>query len=106
VKIEKLELDNLVVRVIRSGRKTLSLEISHEGLMARAPMYMQAQSIIEFVQHKRHWIDKHLHNIPAIVPPLDLVTGTKLPFQGESVSLKLALNTRGLSIPFRHRNQH
>ena len=47
-------------RIIRSNRKTLSLQITDEGLLVRAPLRMPEGQIRAFVEQKRSWIEKHL----------------------------------------------
>ena len=45
--------------IIRTNRKTLALVVTHEGkVLARAPLSMPTDKIIEFVQSKSEWIDK------------------------------------------------
>lgn len=47
--------------IIRSERKTLSLEITPKGeLVARAPRRMPEAEIRRFVELKSNWIEKHL----------------------------------------------
>lgn len=48
-------------RVIRSSRKTISLQITPEGaLLVRCPNRMKKADIQAFVQSKEDWIQKHL----------------------------------------------
>lgn len=48
-------------QVIRSGRKSLSLEITREGkVLIRAPYRMRQTEIERFVRAKSGWIEKHL----------------------------------------------
>ena len=48
-------------RIIRSNRKTLSLEINENcEVIARAPYFMKESKIEEFVTQKRDWIEKSL----------------------------------------------
>ena len=45
--------------IIRTNRKTLALVVTHEGkVLARAPLNMPTDKIIEFAQSKSAWIDK------------------------------------------------
>ena len=49
------------VEIIRSKRKTLSLQITAKGeLIARAPLRMKDETINRFIQQKRSWIEKAL----------------------------------------------
>ncbi len=48
-------------RVIRSDRKTVSLEITREGdVVVRAPRRMTKEQIERFVKDKSAWLEKHL----------------------------------------------
>lgn len=46
--------------IIRSNRKTLSIELKPNGIIARAPMRMKEKNIYKFIESKKSWIDKHL----------------------------------------------
>lgn len=49
------------IQIIRSQRKTLSIQIDSDGqIIARAPMRMPQADIERFVQEKSSWIEKHL----------------------------------------------
>lgn len=49
------------IKVIRSSRKTLSLEITKEAqVLVRAPYRLSQLEIERFVQEKAVWIEKHL----------------------------------------------
>lgn len=49
------------IRIIRSRRRTLGLEITPSGeIVARAPMRMSEKEINAFVTEKHKWIEKHL----------------------------------------------
>lgn len=52
------------VKVIRSRRKTLSLEITKEAkILVRAPYQMKEPEIENFIQEKSDWIAEHLEII-------------------------------------------
>ena len=46
----------LEYRIIRSDRRTLSLQITDEGLVVRAPKRMTDRQIRQFVEQKEKWI--------------------------------------------------
>lgn len=46
--------------LIRSQRKTLSLEISHGKLLVRAPVFVTDEQIERFLYDHRRWIQTHL----------------------------------------------
>ena len=53
-------------RVVRSRRKTLSLEITPRGeVLVRAPLHTSAAVIRGFVEGKRSWLEKHLARVRA-----------------------------------------
>lgn len=52
------------VEVIRSRRKTMSLEITREGkVLVRAPLRMPAERIHAFVEEKKGWLSEHLEEV-------------------------------------------
>ena len=46
--------------IIRSNRKTLSIELKPNEIIARAPMRMKEKEIYKFIDSKKLWSDKHL----------------------------------------------
>ena len=48
------------VTIIRSNRKTLSIELRSGEIIARVPMRMKEKEIYQFIDSKKTWIDKHL----------------------------------------------
>lgn len=59
-------------QLIRSGRRTLALEIGRDGgLIARAPMRMSRREIDAFIAAKADWIEQHRKKMLArALPPL------------------------------------
>ena len=54
------------IKIIRSKRKTLALEITKDGaVVARAPFKMPKQAIISCAESKRHWIEQNIKRIQA-----------------------------------------
>ena len=54
-------MTELSYQLIRSDRKTISIQITPEGtLLVRAPARMREADIRAFVESKRSWIEKHL----------------------------------------------
>jgi predicted metal-dependent hydrolase len=57
--------------LIRSSRRTLSIQISHTGeLTARAPMRMSVTQIEHFIMVKKDWIEKKIKNIKTKAPKI------------------------------------
>ena len=52
--------NEIKVIIIRSNRKTLSIELEPNEIIARAPMRMKEKDIYKFIESKQTWIDKHL----------------------------------------------
>lgn len=49
------------IKVIRSARRTISLEITPSGqVLVRAPRYMSETEIRKFIEAKSSWLEKHL----------------------------------------------
>ena len=47
------------VRIIKSNRKTISVEVRMEEVIVRAPKRMSNRNIHAFLEKKREWIEKH-----------------------------------------------
>ena len=54
-----VDIANLPVFILRSKRKTISLELKDDGLLVRAPKRMNNRDIQAFILSKRDWIEKH-----------------------------------------------
>ena len=58
-------------RLIRSARKTISLQITQDGeLLVRAPERIGRGEIDRFVESKRGWIEKHLFKQEQDIPKM------------------------------------
>lgn len=53
-------IPDLRITIIRSDRKTLSVQIKNGELIARAPLRMKEKDIYAFIDSKKAWIEKHL----------------------------------------------
>ena len=54
---------NAELSVIKSKRKTISIQVKPNEVIVRAPIKMKQTEIKKFVESKRNWIEKHLHSI-------------------------------------------
>jgi len=52
-------------RVVRSRRRTLSMELTDEGLLIRAPQFAAKAQIDRFIRQNRSWIEKRLKKLKA-----------------------------------------
>ncbi len=49
------------VQIIRSGRRTLALEITPQAqVLVRAPFFVSEETVNRFLQEKSDWIERHL----------------------------------------------
>lgn len=63
--------EKITYRLIRSARKTISLQITQDGeLLVRAPERIGRGEIDRFVESKRGWIEKHLRQTEPDVPKM------------------------------------
>lgn len=59
------------VKIIRSRRKTVAIQITPAGeVLVRCPKYMTVSEINRFVRCKQSWIDEKLSRLPPPQPPL------------------------------------
>ena len=54
-----MSLKTIPYQLIRSGRKTLSLELSPKGLLVRAPYAVTQAQIEDFIRSNENWIESH-----------------------------------------------
>ena len=52
-------INNIPIKVIKSNRKTVSVEVKADGIIVRAPYRMGEQAIHEFLLEKSSWIEKN-----------------------------------------------
>ena len=56
-------MEHLNYKIIRSRRKTISMEVNRDGLLIRAPMRMAYAQIEDFVFQHRKWAEKRLSEL-------------------------------------------
>lgn len=66
-------LSNIKVLIIRSNRKTLSIQLKAGEIIARAPLRMKDKEIYSFIESKKSWIEKNLAKIDERQKALDEV---------------------------------
>lgn len=65
---DKVKRSNIPYRVIRSSRRTISVQIAPSGeVLVRCPRRMSNADICRFVESKSGWIEKHLEKRTAAV---------------------------------------
>lgn len=53
------DIEALLVKIIKSKRKSISIELKPEGILVRAPYRMNQKAIYDFIYEKSNWIEKH-----------------------------------------------
>ncbi len=75
---------NLNIEVIRSGRKTMSVEIRKDlRVIVRAPYRISDREIKYFVDEKHEWITRHLEMMESRVKEMEAAQGGQGPFTFE-----------------------
>lgn len=92
-------VDDIMVTVVRNARrKRLSLEVSHNGVLAKAPMRMSLAMIVEFVESKKNWLQKHVNALPEPKPAIKFETGAMIDVFGDSLELRVMEGKSGKPI--------
>lgn len=55
--------ENIKVNIIRSNRRTLSIQLKPGEIIVRAPLRMKDKEIYSFIESKKSWIEKNLAKI-------------------------------------------
>ena len=63
-----------ISRIIRSGRRTLSMEMTADGLVVRIPYYTTQKEIEKFLLSHRAWIEKAEKKVSREIPPSEILT--------------------------------
>ena len=80
--VMQMIFENAEVYVIRSGRKTVSIQVKPNEVIIRAPMRMKEKEIEKFVESKRNWIEKHLKSLSEKQKALENIE----PYSDEEIS--------------------
>jgi len=92
---EKISVNGLDIELIRSARKSLSLEIGVKGIKARAPKEMAKPTIISFIKSKHAWLQQKLAEQPDLKAPFEFTDGAMLLYLGQPIVLRVLENQRG-----------
>ena len=79
--ISKMNAD-IKINIIRTDRKTLSIQLKHGEIIARAPLRMKDKEIYSFIESKKSWIEKNLAKMEERQKVLDEVQ----PFTQEEIN--------------------
>ena len=69
------------ISIIRSSRKTLSIQLKSGEIIARAPLRMKDKEIYSFIESKKSWIEKNL----AKIEEREKAVGDADPFTAEEI---------------------
>ena len=86
-------------KLIRSKRRSIALEIGHDGtFIVRAPHFAGERAIREFISRKRAWIDKAYHRTRerlTLVRPKQFIEGERFLYLGNEYALHIARGMHG-----------
>lgn len=86
---EQLKIDDLEIELIRTARRrSLSLEVDTRAIRVRCSLTFPLPEIIQFVQSKRHWLEKQRQRLPAPLTPWSLEDGSSVLLNGETFCLR------------------
>ena len=72
---------DIKINIIRTDRKTLSIQLKHGEIIARAPLRMKDKEIYSFIVSKKSWIEKNL----AKIEKREKVISEEQPFTQEEI---------------------
>jgi predicted metal-dependent hydrolase len=88
--------DYAVDKIIRSKRKTLALQVTHDGMViVRAPKNAPQKAINSFIARYSKWVEKkktQAHEFNKTNPPKTFVDGERFIYLGEFYKLSLVDN--------------
>ena len=84
-----LVIEEFQISLLRSQRKTLTLEVGSQGIRIRAPQRMAENQIRQFVMSKLAWLRKQTNSMPPPLSPLTLETGTNIQLNGSDIELRV-----------------
>lgn len=94
-----LDHNGISINLIRSKRrKTLSLEVNHQGVKVRAPLKMSELSIMKFICSKEQWILKNLQTMSPPPEPMLFEDGNEILLLGKSYKIKLTTGRKPIFI--------
>ena len=91
--------EKIPYRIVKTNRKTISIRVTGEGVIVRAPRVLNNTEIMELVQKKSQWIIVKYHEIMETKPQSknrDYKDGCQLLFRGKPLTLKYKENKSGL----------
>ncbi len=114
---EILIIGDIPIRLIRSKRRTLELQVRSTGVVMRIPMRCSSASIMEFAQLRHHWLQQktQLLEQKLVQAEKQFIDGESFNYLGKAFTLRLRLhdnrkndfsnNELSLSVPKKVKNQ-
>ena len=85
-----LQLNGILIKLIRSKkRKTLTLEVNHQGVNVRAPYKMSEQTIMKFIRSKEKWLFKNIENMPSAPKPIEFENNSEILLFGDLYKIQI-----------------
>lgn len=105
----ELVVDGNSIQVTRKRIKTIRLKVNTATKQIRVscPRRVSERELIDFIQSKRSWIEKHLNKqIPAQVKPkeINFNEGDIIFFKGEEYELKIKMGSKKTSVNLDDKN--
>jgi len=100
---ETIELAEFSIQIVRSKRKSISLQIKPEGVMIRSPRYAPKIALKAFALRKLNWLRKHQQRIELTprIEPRQFISGESMLYQGQEITLDVASSTKSSTL-FNH----
>jgi len=97
---ETIELAEFSIQVVRSKRKSISLQIKSEGVVIRAPKYAPKIALKAFALSKLKWLRKHQQRIESTprIQPKQFIRGETMLYKGQEIKLDVAAGTKSSTL--------
>ncbi len=93
-----LESGEVELDIVRSSRRTVALYVKPGGtLLVRAPWYVPAYVLMQFVRQKTAWIEKQRKRLKDVKPVGEqslIDEGSMIPFLGRQLTVKVSDGSR------------
>jgi predicted metal-dependent hydrolase len=95
--LDKVESGNLCAFLVRSGRRTVSLQVNTDlSLVMKAPIDMPEPFLRDFLERRRPWVERHLERMERIMAAApSWKDSSRLNFLGETIELRVKAGSRG-----------
>ena len=103
---EAFKLAELNIKVIRSKRKSISLQVKPEGIILRAPMFSPTVMLKAFALSKLEWLRKHHKQLQSKkINPKKYCHGEQWLFLGKPITLKVYQDRKSSIVYFEELNE-